>query len=392
MKVSSRNIRTIRERLDKLETDFSITVYEPPRLGDEGISLEFPDDDHEDNIDVDVFLDYTSELDNLRKEDDSTVRMGDIRQTIVNIDSYRYAYLAPAVFYQDDILSLRIEDTPLLIGFAASKEGIYNSFFGVQPLSGYSAIELRYKTENRLSRKEEDEIISRFIYHIVATYDCSIEIGTFDYWEDITGEEKPEDSQIGKDDLIPYSDAMAYYSKALRIFDLDIQFHHLYKIIEHFSPIVSKKLAYESLNKKLDALTVVGRDYQYLNSILELSRRYESSKNDNQLCKTVILECADIVPIYKRLPDSVRKEISKRCSFKISDLNDCSKKEIDQVKGELSDIIYATRNRIVHAKMNWDKSAYACEGEDMDEMNDFMKALAQCLIVWNGRQPKEFRV
>ena len=27
-----------------------------------------------------------------------------------------------------------------------------------------------------------------------------------------------------------------------------------------------------------------------------------------------------------------------------------------------------------------------------DEMNEFMKALAQCLIVWNGRQPKEFQV
>lgn len=392
MKVSSRNIKTIKTRLDKLNNEFNISVYEAPKIGDEVIELDFPEDDYEENVDVDDFMVYTTELDSLVREDDTSVRMGAIRQTIINIDSYRYDYLAPEVFYEDDILCLHIEETPLLIGFVASKEGIYNSFFGVRPLTGYTAIELRYKTEKRLKRKEEDEIIARFLYHIVATYDCSIDIGTFDYWEDITGEEKPEGYQLGSEDLIPYSGAMTYYSKAIRIYDPDIQFHHLYKIIEHFSPIVSKKLAYEGLNKKLDALTVVSRDYQYLDSILELSKHYELSRSDNQLCKTVLTECVDIVPLYGKLPDAVKKEISKRCSFKVTDLNDCSKKEIEQIKTELSEVIYATRNRIVHAKINWEQTAYACEGEDMDEMNDFMKALAQCLIVWNGRQPKEFRV
>ena len=392
MKVSSRNIKTIKSRLEWLKNECKIETADVPCIGDDTIYLAFPYDDFEDGIDIEDFIDYTSDLEHLVRVDDSTVRMGNIRQTILIIDDYRYYYLTPSVEYNDDILKLRIEEKPLLVGIIASKEGIYNDFFGVRPMTGYKAVELRYKGDKRLTPSEEDEIIARYLYFIVSKYDCSIEIGTFDYWEDLTGEDKPEDYEISAKELVPYSDAMEYYTEALRIFDLEIQFHHLYKIIEHFSPIVAKKLAYERLNQKLDSLAVVKRDYQYLDSLLELSKHYELSKSDSVLCKTVLQECVDIVPIYTILPKSVQKEISRRCSFKISNLNDCSSKEIAQVKDELSKIIYSTRNRIVHAKSNWETSDYACEGEDMEEMNEFMKALAQCLIVWNGRQPKEFRI
>jgi len=150
--------------------------------------------------------------------------------------------------------------------------------------------------------------------------------------------------------------------------------------------------AYERLNQKLDSLTVAGRNYQYLDSLLELSKHYELSKSDNLLCRTVLLECVDIVPLFGLLPLRIRKEIKKRCSFQFTQLKDCSSKELSQIKSEVGDVIYATRNRIVHAKTNWEKSDYACYGNDMDKMNEFMKSLAQCLIIWNGRQPKEFQV
>ena len=174
--------------------------------------------------------------------------------------------------------------------------------------------------------------------------------------------------------------------------DPDIQFHHLYKIIEHFSPVVSKKMAYEKLNQKLDTLSVVSRDYQYLDSLLDTARRYEISLKDKELCKTVLMECIDIAPLFERLPVRIQKDFAKRFSFKVSEIADCSDMVIAKIKEELGEIIYSTRNRIVHAKSNWGASDKACVGEDMEEMNYFMKSLAQCLIAWNGRQPEEFRV
>ena len=395
MKVSSKNIKIIKARLERLYDEFNIDPldkFNEPKIGDEDVFIQYPDDNLEEGILVEDFLDYTSDLDHLVKEDDSTVRMGRISQTIVSIDNYRYDYLVPDITYEDDFLSLVIVSNPVLIGLIASKEGIYNEDFGVCPCSLYTAVELRYKTEERYSKEEEKELIKRFLYHIASRYDVSVDVSAFDSWEDITGEEKPDPYQLKVDELVPYSEAMEYYSNALRIYDADIQFHHLYKIIEHFSPIVSKKMAYERLNQKLDTLSVVSRDYQYLDSLLELAKHYEVSLKDKELCKTVLTECVDIAPIFGRLPERVRNEILKRCSIKDSDLNKCSIQEISKIKNDLGEVIYNTRNRIVHAKSNWGASDKACASEDMEEMNEFMKALAQCLIVWNGRQPKEFRV
>lgn len=395
MKVNSRNIKIIKNRLDRLYSEFNIEPLgkeDDVKIGDEDIFIIYPDDIIEEPISVDDFLTYTNDLDNLVKIDDSTVRTGNIRQTILAVDSYYYDYLVPDISFQDNLLEMQIKEDPVLIGLISSKEGIYNEDFGVYPCSQYLAIELRYKSEERYTFEEEDELITRFLYYIASKYDVSIDVGTYEYWDDITGEKKPEDHQVNIDSLIPYSEAMTYYSNAICINDPDIQFHHLYKIIEHFSPVVSKKMAYERLNQKLDTLSVVSRDYHYLDSLLELAKKYEISLKDKELCKTILLECIDIEPLFGLLPETVQKGVSKRCSFNIEDLEKCSSDDLSKIKADLGEIIYATRNRIVHAKSNWGGSEKACLGKDMVKLNEFMKALAQCLIVWNGRQPKEFRV
>ena len=45
------------------------------------------------------------------------------------------------------------------------------------------------------------------------------------------------------------------------------------------------------------------------------------------------------------------RDITKRCSFKIQDLDKCSDQELVKIKADLGEVIYATRNRIVHALM-----------------------------------------
>ena len=394
MKVSTENIGIINKRLERLYDEFNINPLneDEVKIGDEDIFISYPDDNLEEPISVDDFMLYTSNLDGINKEDDSTVRMDGIRQTILRVDCYHLNYLVPDVSYSDDLIDMGIIENPVLIGLVASKEGIYNEEFGVFPCSMYTALELRYKTEQRYTKDEEDKIIERFFYHIAAKYDISIEVGTFDSWEDITDEEPPEPYQLQKDSLIPYSEAMRYYANALRINDPDIQFHHLYKIVEHFSPRVSKKMAYEMLNQRLDTLSIVNRDCQYLDSLLELAKHYQTSLKDKELCKTVLQECVDIIPIFDLLPEEVQINISRKCSFKIEEIGNCADSIIAKIKDELGEVIYETRNRIVHAKSNWGGSDKACSGDDMEEMNDFMKALAQCLIIWNGRQPQEFRI
>lgn len=180
MKVSTRNIRTIKRTLERLCNEFNIyPLREDVQLGDDSILIEYPDDMVEEPISVDDFFYYTSDLDHLVREDDSTVRMGRIRQTIVNIDSYRYYYLVPEITYEDQKITLKIVENPVLIGLVASREGLFNEDFGVYPCSMYYAVELSYKTDKMYSKQIEDEIIESFLYHVAAKYDVSIEVGDF---------------------------------------------------------------------------------------------------------------------------------------------------------------------------------------------------------------------
>lgn len=393
MKVSTRNISLIKRTLERLYDEFNIDPLEEDiKIGNESIYIGYPDDMVEEPISVDDFMYYTSDLDHLIKEDNSTVRMGRVRQTILNIDSYRYYYAYPEISYEDQKIKLKIIENPVLIGLVASRERLYDEDLGVFPCSMYYAVELFYKTDEVYSKQKEDEIIWSFLYHVAAKHDVSVEVGEFFGWKDLTEVIKPEPCRIEESSILPYSEAMRYYSKALRIADPDMQYHHLYKIIEHFSPLVSKKVAYEKLNQKLDTLSVVSRDSRYLDSLLDLAKQYQVSLKDKELCKTILLECVDIVSIFHLLPMTLQKDIAKRCSVKPELLSDCSATTLEKVKNELGEVIYMTRNRIVHAKSNWGSSDRACLEADMPKMNEFMKSLAKCLIVWNARQPKEFRV
>ena len=147
-----------------------------------------------------------------------------------------------------------------------------------------------------------------------------ISIGEFRSWNDITDEENTDTIIVDSSELIPYCKAMDYYIEGLSIEKEDIKYLHLYKIIEYFSPTVSKKTSYEQLNKRLDALQVVERDSEYLESIFELTKQYEVSLKDKELANTVLNECIDIALLFQFLPDKIQKTLSKSCHFEVKDI------------------------------------------------------------------------
>lgn len=185
---------------------------------------------------------------------------------------------------------------------------------------------------------------------------------------------------------------MDYYMEGLSIEKADIKYLHLYKIIEYFSPIVSKKASYEQLNLRLDALQVVERDSEYLESIFKLTKQYEVSLKDKELSYTVLSECVDIALLFQFLPDEFQRRISKNYHFEIKKLTTLNTSNIEAIKKEIADILYATRNSIVHAKSNYTSTGKECPKEDMEQLNEFMVKLCECLFVWNGRQRKEFQL
>lgn len=394
MKVTTENIELINKRLKYLYDNFNINpLDEEVKIGDESIFIDFPDEWDEENsyYSVEEFLQYTDDLNNIQVIDNHSVIAGNIRQTIILVDEYYYAHLVPDLKFETDKYSLRIVNNPFLIGIIASRDGIYDDDFGVFPCSDYKAVELTYKKKERC---EEDDIefIKTCLYHIASKYNVPISIGEFRSWNDITDEENDDIITVSSSGLIPYCKAMDYYIQGLSIEKEDIKYLHLYKIIEYFSPIVSKKTSYEQLNKRLDALQVVERDSEYLESIFKLTKQYEVSLKDKELANTVLNECIDIVSLFQFLPDKIQRTISKSCHFEVKKITTLSPTTIEAVKREVADILYATRNSIVHAKSNYTFTGKECPEEDLGQLNEFMINLCECLFIWNGRQSKEYQL
>lgn len=393
MKVSTQNIKLINERLKYLYNNFHITPSdEKVQIGDEDIFIGFPDEWDEDNsyYSVDDFLRYTEDMGNIQVIENHSVITGNVRQTIISVNEYYYDNLVPDLKFETEKYSLRIISNPFLIGIIASRDGIYNEDFGVYPCSDYKAVEIIYKKEK--PNEEDIEFIKTCLYHIASKYNVPISIGEFRLWDDITDEENDDTIIVGSSELIPYCRAMDYYIEGLSIEKEDIKYLHLYKIIEYFSPIVSKKASYEQLNKRLDALQVVERDSEYLESIFKLTKQYEVSLRDKELANTVLNECVDIASLFQFLPDKIRKTLSKSFHFEVKNIASLSSSTIEIIKKEIADILYATRNSIVHAKSNYIVTGKECPEEDLEQLNEFMINLCKCLFVWNGRQSKEYQL
>lgn len=381
MKVSTRNIREIRRRLDILYRHFHIDpAEEDVRIGDEHIYIAFPDDDGDHTFYcVDDFMRYTEDLDNIEVIGNHSVVCGNTRQTIIKVNGYYYNSLVPYVQFETEYFSLRIVDIPFLIGIIASRDGIYNEDFGVLPCSNYMAVELVFKDGVKIEEETCVNTIKQCLYYIACNYNVPISIGEFMSWEDLYDEE----CEISENPLIiqpaqlsPYCRAMEYFISGLMSDDVELRFLFFYKVIEYFAPSAYKRVAYEQLNQKLDELQSVERCANDLEEIIRIVGKYRDSIRDNELTYTVLKYCvSDMTKLQSFLPATISKQLGNQ-----------------NIKKDIADIIYSTRNNIVHAKSNYSSNGKECTGSMLDDLNVFMSELCKHLIWWNSRQPRELHL
>lgn len=299
--------------------------------------------------------------------------------------------------FTSETLNIKFVKNPFYIGIAAVDQGIADDNYGITPCSRYVAAELEYVGDCYYDKDEEIRVLKQFLHNVSVETGIPLKLGQFFFFDydyyDIDEDDDSRNSSITyrREDLLFYTKAMDYFSKAIEIEDEEIRYLHFYKIIEYFSPIASKKGAYNMLNLRLDALRVKSRDQKYLESIFQLTRDYDTSLKDKELATTVLRECADSLELFDVLPQLIQQQIKKRLHLQkdILSLNPSEKEGIDK---EIGQILYSTRNQIVHAKSNYRPTGYECNKDDMEQLNVFMKKLCQCLILWNNRQPAEYRL
>ena len=399
MAITKENIDSLKARLDKLVEIFSIEEYYDTtelNIGDKDVFIGFPDEFEGIEYTIEEFIRYTEDIESIKKVNNSTVRSSKISQTIISVDEFIFDIKdIKNNIIENDILTLRIITKPFLIGLLASKNQIYNEDYGIFPCSSYTAIEIVYRnSSDMLEIQEEENLINGYLFYLSNKYNTPIVISEFEqldfeeFEEYCSNRDEPSKiTNIPVESLINHSSLMDMFIDAMSIGDEEIKFLYYYKIIEHCSPVVSKIRAYEMLNRKLDMLPHSKRDYKYLNSIFDLTREHDKSLRDGELAHSVLSECIDIVQLYEFLPDSIKKILSKKIQYNNKEINyDLNEGKQNQIKKEVSNILYATRNKIVHAKSNYTLNGDECHANDLPELNLFISKLCYCLVVWNDRQ------
>ena len=62
------------------------------------------------------------------------------------------------------------------------------------------------------------------------------------------------------------------------------------------------------------------------------------------------------------------------------------------LKKQVANILYSTRNSIVHTKSNYEPNELECPPDSLEEVNQMMSSIGRALIQWNENQADYIRV
>lgn len=418
MKINIEKLKQIQEWLKTL-SEYSIDLSEsdgyldneeyselPDEMDIEDVPLEFPGDQEVAVVPTEYFVFYMSEMDKIRRVGDCIVRTDHVIQAIVNSNRLGYSGFDDRLYsmrFRDENYDAAIIDSPFLVGFMNAKEERYDDDLGIGSCYSYTAIEIT--TKDVMDDSSIQGLVEKICFYLtdilnVAVYPWSgHDISeAYDFMEEYYNENddnvESEDVIIDDDEMPEYTPLLKMYRQAAGVEDPEIQFLQYYKMIEYVSPVVARSAAYEQLNKKLDLLPAIKRDYKYLESIISVVQKYDKDIRDNMLAASVIENCVDVLPLYEMLPERLRKMVKgvvklQKDSLTCTDVND---EQLRGIQGNIAAILYSTRNSIVHAKSNYEVTGNEMTAEELPIGNEIMKIISRSIINWNQRQAEGFRV
>lgn len=396
MNVTKDNIEKVNQHLQEVVKELSLSPEAFPKLeiGDSEFDLEL--DCADCILDLGGFIERTEPIKTLTY-DDYAVRCGRFTQFFISIEDYFDGKIMGCLYwlFRNDEIKVKIVLCPFLIGLRNIKEGQYN-WDSISPFADYTALEIEYSDESkRLNSKDELELVHRVLFVLEEKYDKEIKLKPLPrYYEDVEyecndyDEEKQDKTTVVTLSSLPlYTPMLKTYMQAKSTDDSQLRYLLYYKIIEYVSPTVAKLDLLERLNLKLDVMPICKGDISYLESIVGLVQVYDKSQRDNELVKTVLMTCADLVDLQEFLPIRVKERMQSDAKFgkNVRWSYENIKSVEDAMKNTLGQFLYSTRNSIVHAKSNYNKTGFECDGKDLEQLNLFLKRLCYYIIMWSSR-------
>lgn len=377
--------------------DFDLpSEYSDELTLDETIKFNLPGEFEDFEINYGQYLEYVDEIPYLNTSSNEVIKTKLLRYYILGgIDSlekhiFSHYYSINTVI--KDNIKLSLIDKSLLVGLAALRLGEYErDYWGV--ISPYISIEIKYPDEKSiLSTEEEKEIVKSFLFEIAANYNSVLNFSQIQTPELLSDEEIEEDIVDSAEiSLETFNAGMQLFLSAMQIQEPELKYLNFYKILEHFAPVALNLEAFELMKKKLDIPRQSQNDGDYISSIFNLAKSIQNRYNDEDLIKSTFNRCFDLIGLFPKLPDSIKKLVKKQLSVQIIDYTLPTDKQSIMINF-IGKIIYSTRNRVVHAKSNYNLTNTECKSEDIPELNNFMKDACIQTIRWYNRQPNHLKL
>ena len=145
------------------------------------------------------------------------------------------------------------------------------------------------------------------------------------------------------------------------------------------------------MRKKLDAPKSSFENGDFIRSIFELANSMRDRFNDEDLIKASFNSCIDIVGLFDKLPESIKKKIKRH--IEAPELTySTDRQKIITSSNIASKIIYKTRNKVVHAKSNFNLTGEEIDSTEFNQLNVFMKDASSQAIRWYTRQPNHLKL
>lgn len=398
MKVTESNLGEIKSHFQKIAQfigyDFDDYIDE---IQEDDEEFCFDVGSVETHFDIEKFMEKTKSFENYTSTEYS-VRCGRFSQYLLDIEGYSWGVDAKYLYekFVGNGIKASVIEEPLLIGLRDMKLGFYDRDY-CNPFVGCLALEIVYEDdEYKLNDDKEMQLVMQILFSLNSRYTKAISLQKLQdhnpcddfYDEEVEADCDENDMKTIKIDTLPrYSPILKMYINAKEVKDTSLRFLMFYKILEYISPSIAKKVIYERLNQKLDKLSVCGRDGNYLDSLIDLTRAYDNSLKDGELANLVLDECADLVELQDLIPLSIRKRMNSDSKFGKKErwTYDNLKNVEFQMKSTLANYLYSTRNSIVHAKSNYKATGFECPPQDLSLLNEMLQALCYTIIYWNYR-------
>jgi hypothetical protein len=371
------------ERLDALTNGRLDATFD-----DEQVTVSLSRSDVDYPLSHEEFLKFLSEAESLKIDKENRFIRTDFRTFCI---VYPESNLAEVIAgYNPQSFSIPVGEgitigfrpNSLLVGVAALRKNAYEKHY--QSPDGYPSIEISYdKPERRLSTAVEEQTVDMFLFQMAASDGVcfsksalNLEAGVDPYYEYEGKEFKPSFGQ-----LEAFSESMNLYLAASAVKETELRYLSFYKVIEYFGPVVFRLERNEALRKKLDSPEARKPDAEFLESLHSLMASFKERFSDERIPQAVIEKCVDFIDLLKLLPPSLTKALTY----------ESSKQEVENGVRAVGLAMYATRNKVAHAKSNYRKTGGEVAGGELEQFTKFVEAVALRVIQWYNRLPEHLK-